>query len=231
LLSAGGSGPSGLNSADASDLLSALSTNINVRTRDESGAGATGGSCDGGKNNDKTKLTPAEERNRLYLQMREAERECYELNRRIDAWNRLNNDCLTGSNAFSPITIQFMPSTCSSCSSTLAYQILLLLCSVYATTNIQFECTITSHLIKILLKESEGANPKIKDLNNLKRQVIVTLASTTELGSNIILSELKLRLNAVQDVTSAEILGTLIQLDFPSRNKFVELADTVLEGM
>jgi len=45
----------------------------------------------------------------------------------------------------------------------------------------------------------------------------------------MILSELKLRLNAVQDVTSAEILGTLIQLDFPSRNKFVELADTVLE--
>jgi len=35
----------------------------------------------------------------------------------------------------------------------------------------------------------------------------------------------------VQDVTSAEILGTLIQLDFPSRNKFVELADTVLEEL
>jgi hypothetical protein len=68
----------------------------------------------------------------------------------------------------------------------------------------------------------------MKDLNNLKRQVIVTLACTTELGSKIILSELKLRLNAVQDVTSAEILGTLIQLDFPSRDKFVELADTVL---
>jgi len=230
LLSAG-SGPGGLDSADASDLLNALSANINARTRDESGTGATtGGSGDGGKNDDKTKLTPAEERNRLYSQMREAERECYELNRRIDAWNRLNNDCLTGSNA--PTTVQFMPSTCFTCSSALAYQILLLLCSVYATANAQFECTITSHLIKILFKESVGANPKMKDLNNLQRQVIVTLASTkfVELADTV-LEELKLRLNAVQDVTSAEILGTLIQLDFPSRNKFVELADTVLEEL
>jgi E3 ubiquitin-protein ligase UBR4 len=222
-----GSGPGGLDSADAADLLNALSANINARTRDESGTGGTtGGSGDGGKNDNKAKLTPAEERNRLYSQMREAERECYELNRRIDAWNRLNNDCLTGSNSFS--TVQFMPSTCFTCSSALAYQILLLLCSVYATGNAQFECTITSHLIKTLMKESVGANSKMKDLNNLKRQVIVTLACTTELGSKIILSELKLRLNAVQDVTSAEILGTLIQLDFPSRDKFVELADTVL---
>lgn len=229
LLSAG-SGPGGLDSADASDLLNALSANINARTRDESGAGAaTGGSGDGGKNDDKTKLTPGEERNCLYFQMREAERECYELNRRIDAWNRLNNDCLTGSTAFSPITVQFMPSTCFTCSSALAYQILLLLCSVYATVNSQFECTITSHLIKILVKESVAANPKMKDLNNLKRQVIVTLASTTDLGSKIILSELKVRLNAVHDVNSAEILGTLIKLDFPSRDKFVELADAVLE--
>lgn len=66
LLSAG-SGPGGLDSADASDLLNALSANINARTRDESGTGAsTGGSGEGGKNDDKTKLTPAEERNRLY---------------------------------------------------------------------------------------------------------------------------------------------------------------------
>lgn len=224
-----GSGPGGLDSADASDLLNALSANINARTQDESGAGAATVSGDGGKNDNKTEPTPTEERNRLYFQMREAERECFELNRRIDAWNRLNNDCLMGSTAFSPITVQFMSSTCFTCSSALAYQILLLLCSVYATANAQFECSITSHLIKILVKESVAANPKMNDLNNLKRQVIVTLASTTDLGSKIILSELKMRLNAVQDVTSAEILGTLIKLDFPSRDKFFELADAVLE--
>lgn len=241
LLNAGSSGSSGLDSVEATELLNALSANIHARARGERGtqaAAGAGGGGDGGKTHasrkdDKTKLSPVEERNRLYSQMREAERECYELNRRIDAWNRLNNDCLTGSispSHFAVNTFRFLPSTCSTCSTQLAYQILSLLYSVYATTNVaQFEQTITSGLIRILLKESEG-NPKLKDLNNLKRQVVVALASSSEVGSRIILTEIKLRLMAVQDVTSAEILGTLIQLDFPSVNNYIELATDVLQG-
>jgi hypothetical protein len=166
--------------------------------------------------------------------MREAERECYELNRRIDAWNRLNNDSLTGTSAQNSFAIQafrFLPSTCTVCSMQLTYQMLSLLYSVYATTNVaQFEHTVTSALIKILLTESQVPNPKLKDLNNLKRRAVITLASTSEVGSRIILGELKLRLTAVQDVTSAEILGMLIQLDFPSVNNYIQMAMDVLQG-
>lgn len=242
LLSAGGSGPSGLDSVEATDLLSALSANIHARARDErgtqattgSGGGGDGGKSDGSHKDDKTKLSPVEERNRLYLQMREAERECYELNRRIDAWNRLNNGSLTGTSAQNSFAIQafrFLPSTCTVCSMQLTYQMLSLLYSVYATTNVaQFEHTVTSALIKILLTESQVPNPKLKDLNNLKRRTVVTLASTSEVGSRIILGELKLRLTAVQDVTSAEILGKLIELDFPSVNNYIQLATDVLQG-
>ncbi len=240
LLNAGGSGPSGLDSQEATDLLSALRANIRVRdergTLATAGAGGGGdaGKSDGTHKDDKTKLSPVEERNRLYLQLREAERECYELNRRIDAWNRLNNDSLTGTsspNSFAIQTFRFLPSTCTACSIQLAYQILSLLYSIYATTNVtQFEHTVTSALIKILLKESQVPSPKLKDLNNLKRQAVITLASTSEVGSRMILGELKLRLMAVQDVTSAEILGMLIQLDFPSVNNYIQMAMDVLQG-
>jgi hypothetical protein len=230
LLSAGSSGPLGLDTAGATDLLSALSANIHARARDGGGGGDRGKS-DG--KDDKVKLSPVEEKNRLYSQMREAERECYELNRRIDAWNRLNNNCLTSSRGLSPPaaqTFQFLPSTCPTCSMHLSYQMISLLYSVYATANVeQYEHAVSSALIKILLKESQPSNPKAKDLNKLKRRVVVLLASLSEVGSGMILSELKLRLTAVQDTTSAEILGTLVQMDFPSVDKYIQLALDVLQ--
>jgi hypothetical protein len=230
LLSAGGSGPLGLDTAGATDLLSALRANIHARARDGEGGGDRGKSED---MDDKVKLSPIEERNRLYTQMREAERECYELNRRIDAWNRLNNDCLTGSRGPSHLAAQnyqFLPSTCSVCSTHVSYQMLSLLYSMYTNTNVnQYEHAISSTLIKILLKESQPLNLKAKDLNKLKRRVVVLLASTSEVGSGMILAELKLRITAVQDTTSAEILGTLVQMDFPSVEKYIQLALDVLQ--
>ena len=47
----------------------------------------------------------------------------------------------------------------------------------------------------------------------------------------MILAELQSRLAAVQDVTSAEILGKLVQLDFPSVNDYIELAMETLTNM
>jgi len=257
LLSAGtSSGPSGFDSLEDSDILNALSAsgasssgndplsrivaNIHARARDEgrsarAGASGSGGSGGGGRpgssasrKDDKSKLSPFEERHRLYTQMREAERECYELNRRIDAWNHLNKDCLLGSIPPTPFVAKpfaFMPSTCSVCSMQVTYQILSLLHAVYTANILQSEHTVTRDLIKILLKESESLTPRLKDL---KRQVIVTLTSTSEVASKMILAELRLRLDAVQDVTSAEILGKLVQLDFPSVQEYIELAMVTL---
>ena len=259
LLGVGGSGPS-LDALEDADLLSALSAsagatssgggdplsrivaNIHARARDERGSrGATSGTSGGGggggrksessRKDDKSKVSPLEERNRLYTQMREAERECYELNRRIDAWNRLNNDSLTGTIVQAPFTGKsptFMPSSCSVCVMQMAYQILSLLHSVYTVNIAQSEHTVTNDLIKFLLKEAEYHSPKLKDL---KRRVIITLASTSEAASKMILAELKSRLAAVQDVTSAEILGKLVELDFPLVDDYIELAVATLSSM
>jgi len=261
LLSAGtSSGPSGFDSLDDSDLLNALSAsgatssgsdplsrivaNIHARARDEgrssrAGASGSGGNGAGGRSStsasrkdDKSKLSPLEERQRLYTQMREAERECYELNRRIDAWNRLNKDCLTGFSSqtllLAPKSLAFIPSTCSACSMQVTHQILSLLHEVYCANILQSEHTVSVDLIKILLHESDILSPRLKDL---KRRVIITLASTSEVASTMILAELRLRLSAVQDITSAEILGKLVQLDFPSVDDYIELAMETLSKM
>ena len=240
LMSVGGGPSSGLD-LDESDILSALGASsssndplsrvvANMQSRSarasSSRAGGGGDGGGGGKKDDKTKLSSIEERSRLQTQMREAERECYELNRRIDAWNRLNKDCLSGStnmqaslNTVRPFA--FTPSTCTSCSMQMACQILSLLHAMYVTNISQSEHTVTIDLLRFLLKESESLTPKLKEL---KRRVIITLASTSDVASKMVLAELKARLGAVQDVTSAEILGRIVELDFPSVNDYIQLA-------
>lgn len=280
LLSAGGSsGTSGLESLDIADLLNALSssggggntssnidtlsrivTNVHARTRDggssstsraaSSGEGEVGASGDKSDKQNKSKLTPADERNRLYIQMREAERECYELNRRINAWTRLNEDRLKGTLS-TPSTQSyyvsgdnnnssnvFLPSTCSNCSLQITYDLLSLLHSIYSfTNNAQWEHTVTKNLIQLLLKESEltsiggiSSSPKHRELKDLKRHVLITLACTSGVGSKIILAELRSRLISVHDVTSAEVLGMLLELDFPFVDEYIELAMSTLSS-
>ena len=128
-------------------------------------------------------------------------------------------------------------STCSYCSLQMTYDLLSLLHSIYATNNIaQWEHTVTAKLIQLLLKESvlssSSSNiPKHKELKDLKQQVLITLACTSEVGSKILLAELRSRLEAVQDVNSAEILGMLLELDFPFVNEYIELAMSTLSRL
>merc|ERR1712029_944861 len=124
-------------------------------------------------------------------------------------------------------TFSYMPSVCSSCSPQITYQILLLLQSIFNANISQSEHTVTIDLIKILLKESDSLNA----LKDLKRQVIITLACKSEVASKMVLAELQSRLDVMQDVTSAEILGKLVQLDFPLVDDFIELAVATLSNM
>lgn len=262
-------------SGSNNDPLSRIVANVQARTRDggsggggstratSSGEGVVGASTTttattGGDKADKhakPKHSAAEDRNRLYTQMREAERECYELNRRINAWTCLNEDRLKGSFSTPTNTAiitgnnMFLPSTCSHCSLQMTYDLLSLLHSVYSSTDTaQWEHTVTTNLIRLLLKESElssissgstigGSNGgssssvKHKELKDLKRQVLITLACTSKVGSKLILSELRSRLAVVQDVTSAEILGMLLELDFPFVDDFIALATSTLSNL
>ena len=215
----GGSGSSG-------DPLSRLVANIQSRSSSSGGGDGRSGEGDtADKAEKKVKLSPAEECRRLYMQKREAEREIWELNRKIDSWYRLNSDTLTtklGDHGGS-----YMTTDCSVCCSKIAYDLLSLLHSSFQSSISQSEHTISNELIKLLLQESADLDQSLKDL---KRQVVITIASKSESASMLVLNELKLRLTLLQDRTSAQILGDLIQMDFKGVEKFIELAISVLEG-
>ena len=76
--------------------------------------------------------------------------ECYELTRRIEAWNRLNKDALaiTGpKNPFkSPFT--FQPTTCSKCSPQVALALMSLLSAIFETSISQSESVVTPELME-----------------------------------------------------------------------------------
>lgn len=105
--------------------------------------------------------------------------------------------------------------------------LMTLLLSIYSTSISQSEQTVTPDLIKLLITEPHGMNTELKII---KRKSLITLASNSEYATKFILDEIKLRLTAVQDITSAELLGQIIQLDFPSVGGYIDLAVTVLQG-
>lgn len=216
----GGSGSSG-------DPLSRLVANLQSRSNPSGGGdGRSSGEADGAeKTENKAKQSPAEECRRLCMQKREAERESWELNRRIDSWNRLNSDNLAAKMSSRGGT--YMTTDCSVCCSKVAHKNLLLLHAAFQASISQSEHTISRELVKLLLHDSEELDPALKDL---KRQVIITVASKSESASALVLSELQLRLSALQDRTSAQILGDIVQMDFKGVEQFIELAVSMLEG-
>lgn len=216
----GGSGSSG-------DPLSRLVATIQSRSNASGGGdGRSSGEGDGTeKAENKAKQSPAEECRRLYMQKREAERESWELNRRIDAWNHLNSDNLCAK--MSSRGGAYMATDCSVCCSKVAHMNLSLLHAAFQASISQSEHTVSRELVRLLLQESEELDPALKDL---KRQVIITLASKSESASALVLTELQLRLSAMQDRTSAQILGDLVQMDFKGVDKFIDLAVSVLGG-
>jgi len=91
----------------------------------------------------------------------------------------------------------------------------------------QSEHTITIDVIRSLLDERINMGTKLLDL---KRLTIITLATNSNAAAELILNELRTRLVAVQDVASAEILGKLIELDFPLVDKYIKLAMEILDS-
>lgn len=229
----------GPGSAVAGDSLGSLSRLVeNINSRRDGGAssrrsGGGGGGGDAGTNptsQNKSKASTPEERSKLYSQMREAEREGYELDRRINAWNNLNRDCLAGPKIaqFSSRAFNYIPSTSSVCSPHLTYHILTLLHAVYTTSILQSEQTVTPELVRTLIAEEVGQSQKLKDL---KRSVLITLASTSVSASKLVIAEIRQRLMTVRDVASAEILGKLIQLDFDYVDEYIALSIEVLSDV
>jgi len=101
-----------------------------------------------------------------------------------------------------------------------------LLSVVFETSILQSEGTVTPELIKLLITESDNMQTELK---SIKRQSLITLASTSVCASKLILEEIKLRLTAIQDETSAELLGQIVQLDFPLVGEYIDFAVSVLQ--
>jgi len=231
---------------DGPDPLSRLVASIQGRSarsaaaRDaSSGAGGGGGSSGpgAGESNDAqggsggtaeaAAKAATEECDRLYQLMREAERECYELRRRINAWKRLENDALADLGTTEAVSSSFSPSQCSTCSGPLALQLLTLFMALFDSNAEVVQSAVTQNFIQALFDESASLD---KDLFGSKRTAIAHLATKSEMASTMILEQLRLRLKGSRDAASAEILGKIMAIDSPLGNDFVKLAEEIMES-
>uniref|UniRef100_A0A7S2EA45 GRF-type domain-containing protein n=1 Tax=Ditylum brightwellii TaxID=49249 RepID=A0A7S2EA45_9STRA len=238
-----------VNTSGMPDPLSRLVANIQARVRNTSsgsgngndvgGAGGRLGSSGGGdgdgtgggsQQNDQSPKAQMEECDRLYRQKLEAERECYELQRRIDAWNRLDSDVLADYGPTTPLSLTspvYLPTSCSVCSGSITYHLLVLAMAIFRGGFDRAECALSRDFVAALFDESQNMSAK---LSELKRLAIITLTMKSRNGARLVFDELKTRLMATRDVVSAEILGHLIEHEFDGSDVFVQLAMEVLDA-
>ena len=171
----------------------------------------------------------------LHALLRETEREAYELASRIQAWKRLERDELaqTGRLAIgietneqrAPLT--FSPSHCSVCSNAVAVQLLVLWLRLFQAN--PSGVAISEDFIELLLEENIHLS---KSLVDLKRTVIREIATKSPAErSRFVLSKLSNRVRYARDISSAEILGKIIEVkdNFVLSEEYVELAMSVLQ--
>lgn len=168
----------------------------------------------------------AQECEKLYQLMREAERECHELERRLDAWNRLERDCLKGTILDSDVLSS--PTKCSRCAGPVTLHLLLLMLRLIRSEKIRnIESVITKDFVRALFVDPPSM---VKELFELKRLAITTLCLKSEYAAKLILEELRARLRASSDEVSASILGRLLEHDFALSSEFLELANETLNS-
>ncbi len=168
---------------------------------------------------------------RLHESMREADRECFELEKAITAWERLNRDSLSEARSKKS---SYSPSFCSKCGIPVALQIMMLvLCIVRVDES--FGGAISQDLIATLFLRYSPINMDCnKELDKLKQILLIAMAERSEVAADLIVKELQQKLKVFpDDVVSANILGSLVEKG-PSackcHNKFVNLATSVLSG-
>jgi hypothetical protein len=169
--------------------------------------------------------TLVEECEKLYNLMRESERECFEVSRRINAWQRLEHDALAEVSHPIKLKAEFTPSQCTKCCGPITLHLLILVMRLFSDIP---KVPLTKEFVQALFLESSNMN---KDLLELKRLAITTLASKSEVGAMFVLAELQRRMKASSDGMASQILGKLLaEGDFPLADQFVTLATQTLEG-
>jgi hypothetical protein len=209
---------------DSGDSLSRVVASVQARRRGETGA--TGIQAASGESLKKAESSKQilEDCERLHLLMREAERESYELNRRIQAWKRLETDTLANVGTVKPTKFSFSPSHCSVCGGAVALQLLVLWLRLFQAR--PSEVHIDRGFLCLLLEDFSTIS---KGLFDFKRQVVREIATKSEEGAKLVLTELRKRLTATNDATCAEILGKIMEVeDFSMSEEYSKLAMEVL---
>jgi hypothetical protein len=149
-----------------------------------------------------------EECQRLHMLMREAQRERYELKRRIDAWERLNKGSLVDPGF--PIQEDDTIATChcSVCGPTVAFHLLSLWSSLFVARPSEVE--VDDDFLRLLLSESTTVG---KTLSDCMREVVKDIATKSETGAKLVLEEIRKRLTSTNDPVSAEILGNIMSVE------------------
>ena len=175
------------------------------------------------KDSSKTSLQECE---KLYQLMREAERECYELKRRLDSWDCLERDCLKAPSFDSKES--FAPTKCSRCAGPLTFHLLLLMLRLVQSDKVEdIMSVINKEFVHALFLEA----PQMpKDLLDLKGLAITTFCMKSEHAAKLILEEIRSRLRASNDEAAASILGKLLEHDFPLSAQFLALATETLDS-
>ena len=186
-----------------------------------------------------------DESEKLHALMREAEREAFELRRRMEAWQRLESDELADRGALvagqtavltsniSPRVGAFAPSHCSICSSPVAVQLLTIWLRLFQTDPSSVE--VTQDTIELMLEENVHLSKALMDLKRVVLQEIAVKAPSAT--SRLVLNELSKRIRNSRDVTSAEILGKIISNesnggggDFELVQEYINLALEALQN-
>jgi hypothetical protein len=176
-------------------------------------------------NKDSTK-TSIQECEKLYQLMREAERECYELKRRLDAWDCLERDSLKAPSFESKES--FAPTKCTRCAGPLTFHFLLLMLRLVQANKVEdIMSVINKEFVHALFLEA----PQMpKDLFDLKGLAITTFCVKSQRAAKLILEEIRSRLSASNDEAAAAILGKLLEHDFPLSEQFLALATETLDS-
>jgi E3 ubiquitin-protein ligase UBR4 len=182
------------------------------------------------KEKEKSQKIEVEECQKMLVLLREAWRESDEIRRRIDAWKCLNSGALVKSTPLERTTEKFSsfsPSHCSLCGGSVALHFLVLWLKLYLVAPAQV--CVDEGFFGILFQDDVRSHSK--GLQDIKKQAIISIATNSRHGAEMVLRELEKRLKASHDMYCAGILGNIMEIEgFNMINEYEELAIDILSS-
>jgi len=182
------------------------------------------------KDKEKSQKIEVEECQKMLILLREAWRESYELRRRNDAWKCLNSGALVKSTSLDRTTdssFSFSPSHCSLCGGSIALHMLVLWLKLFLVAPAQVR--VDQEFFSILFQDDVPSHSK--GLQEIKKQIVISIATNSRQGAEMVLNELGKRLIASRDMYCAGILGKIMEIEgFDMINEYARLAMAILSS-